>query len=124
MSANWDIGTLFTHGGSRFRATAFLRLETYAVTGDGVDTEIFREILVEEGKDPDNMKRLVYCRPEEADVVFGAGVCGCVVRLSDVTPEGTVDWPAEVLATQRAAVMGRVGRVADVGYDTLVRLSR
>lgn len=118
----WNVGTRFTHAGARFRATGFLRVETWSVPAGDVMDDILREILVEEGKDPDNLKRLVYCAPEEATVVTGYGVCGCVVPLSEVSPEGVVAWSEEHLAEERARVASRYGTYADLGSATVARL--
>jgi len=123
----WTVGTLFSHEGARFRATGFLRVESYAITCDGPDdivTGILRELIVEEGKDPDNLKRLVYCAPEEATVVSGRGVCGCLVRLSEVTPEGIVGWPEDILAEDRTRAARKHGVPANhLGPDIVARLS-
>lgn len=122
MVTPWNVGTLFTHNGRKFRATHFLRIETYALAGDDVGDEILRELLVEEGKDPDNLKRLIYCAPEEATIVCGSGVCGCVVLMSESVVEGMVEWTDELLAQTREAAVGRYGRVAHIPNDTIARL--
>ena len=81
------------------------------------------EILVEEGKDPNNLKRLVRCAPEEATIVSGAGVCGCLAPLAEAVSEGTVvNWPAETLAFDRNQATLRYGQIAYVGSDTVARL--
>lgn len=118
-----NIGTLFTTpNGNKYRANQFLRIETYSITGDDAGIQVLREILVEEGKDPDNLHRLIYCAPDEATLVSGSGVCGCIVHMSEVTVEGMVDWSDELLTQMRDASVSRYGRVADVGEGTLARL--
>ena len=34
MSTTWTIGTFFTYNGGAFRATGFLKVETYALVPD------------------------------------------------------------------------------------------
>ena len=87
-----------------------------------VGTQVLREILVEEGKDPDNLKRLIYCAPEEATVVCGSGVCGCVALMSESVIEGVVGWTDETLAQVREAAVGRYGRTAHIAESTIARL--
>ena len=123
MNTPWTVGTLFTSNGGKYRATHFFRIETYALTGDDVGIDILREILVEEGKDPDNLKRLIYCAPEEATVVCGSGVCGCVALMSESVIEGVVGWTDETLAQVREAAVGRYGREAHLHSETVARIA-
>jgi hypothetical protein len=116
------VGTLFTHRDARYRVEGYLRPYTPPPVDESdpmavMVAEMMAELNAEadaehlaqygrprpQGHGPDDC-RLEFCLRSEAVYVHGYGVCGTIVRVADVVPEGMIDWPAEVIAGHAADV--------------------
>jgi hypothetical protein len=50
---------------------------------------------------------LIKCSPEQAEFISGAGVCGALLRIEDVTYLGTVEWNKEDVKHERLRYAGQ-----------------
>jgi len=91
-----DIGDTFTHHGSHYRVTNWLKPHPNP-----------RSTSRRVG--PDNVP-LVFCVQEEAVYVSGYGVCGCIARIADITIDGRVDWSEETFDQSRRSASFHVGQ--------------
>lgn len=109
-----DIGDLFTHDGRLYRVDAWLKdmaMPEAPAWNRSPHRDRLGEILYEAQQrvGPDR-KRVVFCIREEAEYVSGSGVAGCIVRVSDVTVTGRVDWPEDLFEYARQEAAHLVGR--------------
>ena len=88
-----DIGDKFHYRDHGYRVDAWLKRSEH--TGRNLG--------------PDNCP-LEFCARDEAQYVSGYGVCGVIVRLSDVVITGRVPWTKDDLASARATAVALVGR--------------
>lgn len=91
-----DVGETFEHDGSRYRVTGWLRRDTRAHF-------MMRDV------GPDNCP-LRHCLRDHAEYVTGYGVCGVIVRVSDVTVTGKVSWSDAQIEELRARAVLSAGR--------------
>jgi hypothetical protein len=102
-----------------YRVTGWMcRREPPAPPGPDADPqtrmawEIVQELRAEgkidppRGAGPDNVP-LRFCLQHEAEYVTGSGVCGVIVRVTDVQVTRRVDWTPELLADERAMAVRR-----------------
>ena len=100
----------------RFRVSCYLKRHVpppWPSDMPGPVRELFEEMRRKYppgGHGPDNVP-LVVCRRDEAEYVEGVGVCGVIVRVSDVHADGRVDWPEELLASARHHAELLIGEV-------------
>lgn len=100
----------------RFRVSCYFKRHVPPPWPDDMPEPV-RELLEEmrqkyppSGHGPDNV-HLVVCRREEAEYLEGVGVCGVIVRVSDVHVDGHVSWPEERLASERHLAELLIGEV-------------
>lgn len=107
------VGDLFEHNGDRYRVTGWLcrsvRQEPPAGERDWL-TDMLDDVLFETQQQtgPDRV-RLRFCTPDEAEYVSGAGVCGCIVRITDVTIDGCIQWDGDTLAAAHSRALRLAG---------------
>jgi hypothetical protein len=102
-----EIGATFTYRGRRYRVTGWLKPMPPKVEPAAHERHFLRDLIddllydAQQEVGPDRCK-VVFCTREEAVYVSGAGVAGCLARISDIQVTGMVDWPPEYLAEARA----------------------
>jgi hypothetical protein len=102
----------------RYRVTGWMRRRPAPPPPRDEQESLVRQMLGElrakdpalgpRGAGPDNVP-LEFCLPEQAEYVCGAGVGGCIVRVSEVTVDGRVPWPAGHLAAARESALKLAG---------------
>lgn len=91
-----DIGDTFAHGDHTYRVDGWLKPNP---TPSAVSAR----------HGPDRVP-LVFCRRDEAVYVSGYGVCGRIVRVSDVVATGRVSWSEETIERERQSNQMLIGR--------------
>jgi hypothetical protein len=112
-----DVGDLFQYKGNGFRVTGWIRMVKRTPlptnTGDAtrdLGNRVFNELLTEQGVF-DQPPSEQWCLPEVATHVTGAGVCGCIAPITDITIDGRVTWPEDYITQdrKRALALGAEG---------------
>ncbi|MFL1449258.1 hypothetical protein ACI77O_12755 [Pseudomonas tritici] len=101
-------GATFEHMGSKYRIDAFLCEHVRTPPTDSFLARMLDELDAEKAASlPPGMRhiRLRFCMPEEATFVSGSGVCGCLVKLSEIQITGMVAWSDEALAVHHAEAL-------------------
>ena len=112
-----EAGTRFIHQGRTFRLNSFLCEEIYTPPEDPLLAKIYAEWHQEdEAQVPTGMRRikLRHCLPSEATYISGSGICGCIVKISDIEVIGMVEWSVEQLEELQAKALakGHLGKFA------------
>jgi hypothetical protein len=90
-----DIGDLFEYDGHTFRVSGWLKPAARRLASRDVG--------------PDRCP-LVFCARDEAVYLSGSGVCGVIVRVTDVEVTGRVDWSEESFARAHKSAELLIGR--------------
>lgn len=128
------VGALFDWDGGRWRVTGWLR-ELPEPTFDDVDEPWIREFLLEIRAETvaretaprmswnevagrwtfwaqlEPNKRWEWVARESATHVSGAGTCGCIAPVAEITVTGMVDWPDELLEDAERRARMHIGQV-------------
>lgn len=105
-----EAGARFTHQGRTFRLNSFLCEATDSPPDDPFLAKLYAEWDAEDDAQvPSGMRRikLRHCLPAEATYVSGSGICGCIVKISDIQVIGMVEWSAAELGELRAKAQAR-----------------
>jgi len=100
-----EVGALFNYQGRGYRLTAYLKRMAPPEPPAG-ERDPLRDLLTQILYDtqqkcgPDN-ERLVFCDRLEAEYACGAGVAGCIARLTDIEVTGMVDWDEPLMQQAR-----------------------
>lgn len=100
-------GAIFVHEGRRYRVKGFMKPATPPQDPDSLEA-----ILFETAREfTEDQVRLERCPRNEAVYVSGAGVAGCIVKITDIEVVGMVPWDPEFLAQQEQSSRRLWGQV-------------
>ena len=106
----------FSYNGNKYRATGFYRLHKYVkeYDPDSVEDQIFREMQIEDGKDPDRVRyQMIKCLPEDADFVSGSGVAGCIAPIKKVKVGELVAWEDLVIKQAQGEYADKIAKYTE-----------
>lgn len=112
------IACTFSYKDSGYRATGFYKVVPFDRYPKGdLTSELLKELAIEKDTVKPDYK-IIHCLPEEAHIISGAGVGGCVASIKDIEIEGMVEWDDLTIKQAQGDYVNSLKRFED-GFDRL-----